>query len=244
MPLIFGDVLACLFSACVRSSAGSGKCHIPKLHIAYVNNAGKRSTESVSKRACTTAMSRSARLKRGCKTDRHGVFMHPHGKGSECFNWAASLELAIRSISWMWTIFLLLPAESLDEGTLRRICRSLFAQLDHVYRYPSVYTSPNTHLIGEAGALFIGGLLFQGLPRAEVWHRFSSAVLVREMQRQFSSEGVYGEASSYYHCYATDFYLQVLALDRSNGSRFPEWMWRRLPQAIEYVMRLTPPDGS
>jgi len=159
-------------------------------------------------------------------------------------NWQSSLELAIRSISWMWTIFLLLPAESLDEGTLRRICRSLFAQLDHVYRYPSVYTSPNTHLIGEAGALFIGGLLFQGFPRAEVWHRFSSAVLVREMQRQFSSEGVYGEASSYYHCYATDFYLQVLALDRSNGSRFPEWMWRRLAQAIEYVMHLTRPDGS
>ena len=157
-------------------------------------------------------------------------------------NWQSSLELAIRSISWMWTIFLLLPAESLDEGTLRRICRSLFAQLDHVYRYPSVYTSPNTHLTGEAGALFIGGLLFQGFPRAEVWHRFSSAVLVREMQRQFSSEGVYGEASSYYHCYATDFYLQVLALDRSNGSRFPEWMWRRLAQAIEYVMHLTRPD--
>src|SRR5207253_6013962 len=37
-------------------------------------------------------------------------------------NWQSSLELAIRSISWMWTIFLLLPAESLDEGTLRRIC--------------------------------------------------------------------------------------------------------------------------
>src|SRR5438094_9727764 len=84
-------------------------------------------------------------------------------------NWQSSLELAIRAMSWMWTIFLLLPSESLDETTLRRIVKSLFAQLDHVYRYPSVYTSPNTHLIGEATALFIAGLVFQDLPRAEAW---------------------------------------------------------------------------
>src|SRR5437879_10996711 len=122
-------------------------------------------------------------------------------------NWQSSLEIAIRSTSWLWTIFFLLRSQSLGEASLRRICSSLFAQLDHVYRYPSVYTSPNTHLIGEAAALFIGGLLFQGFPPAEVWYRFSSATLVREMQRQFSSEVAYGEASTYYHCYASAFYL-------------------------------------
>ena len=64
------------------------------------------------------------------------------------------------------------------------------------------------------------------------------------MEQQFSSEGVYGEASSYYHCYAADFYLHVLALARANESALPEWMWKRLEKAIEYVMHISQPDGS
>jgi hypothetical protein len=159
-------------------------------------------------------------------------------------NWQSSLELAIRSISWMWTIFFLLPSESLEENALRRIVTSLFAQLDHIYRYPSVYTSPNTHLIGEAAALFIGGLVFQELPRAQEWQRFGTITLVNEMRRQVSEDGVYGEASSYYHCHAADFYLQALALARLNRFPFPDWMWPRLEKMFEFVMHISRPDGS
>jgi hypothetical protein len=159
-------------------------------------------------------------------------------------NWQSSLELAIRSISWMWTLFLLLSSESLGEDTVHRICKSLFSQLDHIYRYPSVYTSPNTHLIGEGTALFMGGLLFQELPRAERWYRFGTEALVHEFRRQVSDEGVYAEASFYYHCYATDFYLQALALARWNRLSLSEWMWTRLEQMIEFVMHITRPDGS
>src|SRR5438477_190915 len=159
-------------------------------------------------------------------------------------NWQSSLEIAIRTISWMWTLFLLLQSEALNEKNARRICKSLFAQLDQVYRYPSVYTSPNTHLIGEATALFIGGLLFQELPRAEAWYRFGTATLTNELQRQVSEEGVYGEASAYYHCYAADFYLQALALARWNRLTFQEWIWNRVEQMIEFVMHISRPDGS
>jgi hypothetical protein len=159
-------------------------------------------------------------------------------------NWQSSLELAIRSISWMWTLFLLLPSESLDEEKARRICASLFEQLDHVYRYPSTYSSPNTHLIGEAAALFLGGLLFTELPRAEHWRQFGAITLLNEMQRQVSEDGVYCELSSYYHCYATDFYLQVFALSRWNRVPLPEWMWTRLSHMLEFVMHLSRADGT
>ncbi len=159
-------------------------------------------------------------------------------------NWQSSLEIAIRSTSWLWTIFFLLRSQSLGEANLRRICSSLFAQLDHVYRYPSVYTSPNTHLIGETAALFIAGSVFREFPPAEAWRRFATATLVKEMARQVSDEGVYGEASSYYHCYAADFYLEVLCLARSNRIPLPEWMWSRLEQMLEFVMHISRPDGS
>jgi hypothetical protein len=138
----------------------------------------------------------------------------------------------------------MLPSDSLNEASLRRIMKALFAQLDQVDRYPSTYTSPNTHLIGEAAALFVAGAVFQELPRAAHWRKFSEGTLVNEMQRQVFLDGVYCELSTYYHCYAADFYLHVLTLARLNGIALPEWMWPRLNGMLEVVMHLTRPDGS
>jgi hypothetical protein len=159
-------------------------------------------------------------------------------------NWQSSLEIAIRAISWIWTLFFLLPSKSLDERSARRISRSLFAQLDHVYRYPSVFSSPNTHLIGEATALFIGGVVFSELKRAAAWQKLGASLLVSQAEQQVLSEGTHGEFSSYYHCYTLDFYLQALALARRNRVYFRDWVWRRVSRMTEFVMHLTRPDGS
>ena len=159
-------------------------------------------------------------------------------------NWQSSLEIAIRAISWIWTLFFLLPSKSLDEKAARRISKSLFAQLDHVYRYPSIFSSPNTHLIGEATALFIGGVLFSELRRAAAWQRLGASLLVDQAEQQVLSEGTHGEFSSYYHCYTLDFYLQALALARRNRVYFRDWIWSRVGGMTEFVMHLTKPDGS
>ena len=159
-------------------------------------------------------------------------------------NWQSSLEIGIRSVSWIWTIFLALESQYLEEEKLRRICRSLFAQLDHVYRYPSLYTSPNTHLIGEAASLFIAGVLFPEIPRAGTWRSFGERTLINEAARQVLNDGVYGELSSYYHCYAADFYLHVLALARANRISLPDRLWDGLSRMLDFVMHLTRPDGT
>ena len=143
------------------------------------------------------------------------IEQNPEGTG---INWQSSLEIAIRVLSWLWAIFFLLPSKAFTEDFARRVTRSLLAQLRHVYRYPSVYSSPNTHLIGEAAVLFIAGSLFAGIEEAEKWRDFGADVLTREIGRQVLNDGVHGELSTYYHCYAADFYLQALAL----GS--PQWL--------------------
>src|SRR6266478_4259044 len=120
----------------------------------------------------------------------------------------------------------------------------MFLQIDHVYRYPSTYSSPNTHLIGEATALFIAGLVFQELPRAAAWREKGRAILLESMQQQVLNDGVYFELSSCYHCYATDFFLQALVLARALRVQLPDWMWTRLEQMIEFAAHLTRPDGT
>ena len=159
-------------------------------------------------------------------------------------NWHSSLEIALRVISWIWTIFFLLPSESFDEDSARRVGCSLLDQLEHIYRHLSVYSSPNTHLIGEATALFLGGLIFSESRRAPAWRRVGASLLEHEMRKQVSADGIHAELSSYYHCYATDFYLQALLIADRNRSSFPNSVGRRLESMLGFLMHLTRPDGT
>jgi uncharacterized heparinase superfamily protein len=169
------------------------------------------------------------------------IEQNPPGLG---INWQSSLEIGIRAISWLWTIFLILPSRSLDDASAERIGRSLFSQLEHVSRYTSRFSSPNTHLIGEAAALFIGGLLFRDLKRPAAWLEQGAALLAEEAETQILEDGVHGELSSCYHCYTLDFYLQAQALAERNQFPFPEQVRRRICGMLRFLMHITRPDGT
>ncbi|HLK68131.1 MAG TPA: alginate lyase family protein [Bryobacteraceae bacterium] len=169
------------------------------------------------------------------------IDQNPPGRG---INWQSSLEIAIRATSWMWTIFLLLPSRSFDAASAQRVGESLFAQLEHVYRFTSLYSSPNTHLIGEAAALFIGGLVFRDQKPAAKWLHGSALLLSESAEKQVLDNAVYGELSSYYHCYALDFYLQAMILAAQNGFDLGPAIPHKVGGMLEYLMFLTRPDGT
>ncbi|HLW76935.1 MAG TPA: alginate lyase family protein, partial [Bryobacteraceae bacterium] len=166
------------------------------------------------------------------------IGQNPAGRG---VNWHSSLEIAIRAISWLWTIFLVSRSRAFTAETAQRIGGSLFAQLDHIYRHTSVHSSPNTHLLGEAAALFIAGTVFADLGPPAAWRELGAALLNDAAEKQILADGGYGELSSYYHCYALGFYLQALALDRSAFSSAVE---ARVCAMLEFLMHLARPDGS
>src|SRR5712692_3242923 len=169
------------------------------------------------------------------------IEQNPPGWG---IHWHSSLEIGIRAVSWLWTVFLLLPYRAMDQKAASCIGRSLFAQLDHVRRHLSIFSSPNTHLIGEAAALFIAGLVFRDQTPATEWLETGAALLAEEAQKQVLEDGVYGELSSYYHCYALDFYLQALALADRNGFPFPSEVRQKVGAMLEFLLHLTRPDGT
>src|SRR3989442_378027 len=159
-------------------------------------------------------------------------------------HWHSSLDIGLRAVNWIWTLFFLSGSQSLDAGAARRILQSLHAQLDHVYRHPSIYSSPNTHLIGEAVSLFIARILLRGWKNAVPWRRFWSSFLLREIEGLVSSEGIHTELSSYYHCYALDMFMQALVLARNNGFKVPRYAWCRLSDMLDFLLHVTRPDGS
>ena len=75
-------------------------------------------------------------------------------------NWASSLEVGYRSLSWIWTVFLLQECPLFTNELRKQWQAALDLSGRHIETYLSTYFSPNTHLLGEALALFFLGTLF------------------------------------------------------------------------------------
>jgi hypothetical protein len=126
-------------------------------------------------------------------------------------NWVSSLEVAFRSLSWIWTFFLLQECPLFTSELRRRWLAMLNLSGRHIETHLSIYFSPNTHLLGEALALFVLGTLFQ-LPSSGRWREQGWNILLREAGRQVRADGFYFEQSTYYHVYALDMLLHARIL--------------------------------
>jgi hypothetical protein len=131
-------------------------------------------------------------------------------------NWASMLELAFRTISWTWAVeFFARGADDDEEPWLIDLFASLDRQLTHVAENLSVYFSPNTHLLGEALALYAVSLGFPELRRSAARVTTGRDVLLQEADRQIRGDGGHVEQSPHYHRYSTDFYLLACMMARA-----------------------------
>ena len=149
---------------------------------------------------------------------KHWQQENPYPRG---VNWASSLEYAFRSLSWLWTYYLLGEVAQQRTGFCEQFLRSLSVHGRAIERYLSTYFSPNTHLLGEAVALFFIGVLCPELPSADRWKTLGWSITLQEAQRQVRPDGLHFEQSLYYHVYAIDFFLHARILASRNGIVVP-----------------------
>lgn len=145
----------------------------------------------------------------------------------EGINWTSMLELAFRAMSWTWAVEFFAAEASRDEVPwLVDLLLALDAQLTHVSQNLSRYFSPNTHLTGEALALYAVSTALPELGRSPSRRSEGRDVLLAEIERQIRADGGHVELSSHYHHYTTDFYLLALMIARAAGdpaaARFEE----------------------
>lgn len=166
---------------------------------------------------------------------------NPPGLG---INWASSLEVAFRLISWSWSLLLIRDSNALTADAFRDIERAVEAHATHVERYLSYYFAPNTHLTGEALGLFYAGTLFRNLKQAGRWRRLGMRILVQEIERQVLADGIYMERSTCYQRYTADIYLHFLLLASREGLEVPAVVRERLQLLLDALVALRQPDGS
>jgi uncharacterized heparinase superfamily protein len=140
-------------------------------------------------------------------------------------NWASMLEIGLRSIAWTWALHCLLAnpeSQTPDPGFqespwLIDLLIGLDRQLTHVERHLSYYFSPNTHLTGEALALYVVGTALPELAASRRWVETGRRVLLEEIDRQILADGGHVERSTHYQRYTLDFYLLATLTARLGG---------------------------
>lgn len=134
-------------------------------------------------------------------------------------NWASMLELGFRSISWLWAMHFFARADpaSDERPWLVDVVLALDRQLRHIERNLSYYFSPNTHLLGEALALYVAGRSLTWLARSERYADTGRDILLQEVARQIGADGGHLERSMHYQRYTLDFYVLALVMARVTG---------------------------
>ena len=90
-------------------------------------------------------------------------------------------------------------------------------QLTHVEQHLSYYFSPNTHLTGEALALYVVGHALPELAASDRWRTTGRRILLQEIGRQILADGGHAERSTHYQRYTLDFYLLALLTAQRAG---------------------------
>jgi len=148
-------------------------------------------------------------------------------------NWASSLEVGFRSLSWLWVRFLLEGSEAAPAGFAQDLSQALATSAAHIERYLSTYFSPNTHLLGEGVALFFIGTLCRELKYAKRWQQRGWQIVLREAEHQVQADGMHFEQSTYYHVYALDFLLHAGLLAARNEIPVPISLDRTIEKMAE-----------
>ena len=159
-------------------------------------------------------------------------------------NWASSLEVSFRAISWLWALHFFRDSKHLTHELFLRALKFLYLHARHLETYLSTYFSPNTHLTGEALGLFYMGTLLPEFAEAGRWRSTGGRILLEELDRHVRADGVYFEQSSYYHRYTTDFYTHLAVLSSVNGREAGQKVEVKLKALLDHLMYITRPDGT
>lgn len=170
---------------------------------------------------------------------------NPPGIG---INWASSLEVAFRAMSWIWAFHFFKDSKHFTPELFQKALKFIYQHGRHLSKYLSTYYSPNTHLTGEALGLYYLGTQFRFFKAAKDWRETGAKILLEELDRQILPDGVYFEQSTWYQRYTADFYTHFFILKTLGGeetdANSQSKLAAKLQSLVDFLMFATRPDGT
>jgi hypothetical protein len=171
------------------------------------------------------------------------IAANPYGLG---VNWAVTMEVAMRILSWSWLCRVFGASEAWREpgGFRSRLARSLYLHGDWTARNLELSDVNGNHLTADAAGLVFAGLFFGRGGASARWAERGWSLLVAELPRQVGADGVDFEGSIAYHRFVTELFLLPALYRLAAGLDVPDWYRDRLAGMARFAVTATRPDGT
>lgn len=134
--------------------------------------------------------------------------------------WVSVMEVAIRAISWMYTLAFLKKANNVSQELVEKLDTGVKNMIHYVSLHYSRYSSANNHLLVEATAIGLAGFVYD----SKEWIDLSVALLDEELDKQNFDDGVNKEVSLHYQTFVMEAYaLMMHAMNVNDKDISKEW---------------------
>jgi len=166
---------------------------------------------------------------------------NPPGRG---INWVNTMEVALRSVNWVWAVRTLEVFRPVSSPLRERISVSLQAHARHIALNleGSPYLRSNHFLADVLGLLVLGWALPTD-PDSDAWFNGAHIGLEREIRLQVLPDGVGFEASTSYHGLSLELFLVAYLVGQLAGRPFSRAYRARLDQMLDVSAAVRLPNG-
>ena len=160
-------------------------------------------------------------------------------------NWASPMEAAIRILTFTWLFHALAGSGAWqDNGFRLRFLNAVYLHGDFVARNLELSDVNGNHLDADAAGIVFAGHFFGSGRKPARWAERGWSLLLAELPRQVTSDGVDFEMSTAYHRLVTELFLLPALLRRRLRLPVPAWYVERLETMARFAAAYTRPDGS
>jgi hypothetical protein len=169
---------------------------------------------------------------------------NPPGYG---VNWLCTMDVAIRAANILMAYDLFVAQGiKFDKAFQSELFALIIAHGKHIMNnleWHDVHRG-NHYLANVVGLLFVAAYL-PTTKQSDTWLNFAIQELIKEVERQFTSDGANFEASTSYHRLSAELviYGTALILGMNKEPKLPDWYFERLERMAEFTMHITKPNG-
>ncbi len=137
---------------------------------------------------------------------------------SYSINWACTMEVAIRIITWCWFFHVFKASQAWSDADFKfRFLKSLFLHAEFTEQHLEFSDINGNHYTSDLAGLHCAGLFFGKGEIALRWQEISWKILNQELPKQTFKDGVNFEASIAYHRLVTElFFLPACYREKLN----------------------------
>ena len=159
-------------------------------------------------------------------------------------NWTCSMDVAIRSVNWMYAINMLSESYALTNSFVEKISKSLYQHGFFIWNNleKSVPWSNNHYTSDLVGLIYIG-TLFREIRKGERWRKFAIKEFYDETRKQVLPSGAHYEKSISYHRLMVELTSYPLALLKRSGEVIPQDIIGITQKMYDYVGTYIKPNG-